>query len=706
MLYLTIVYVDATKLRTNGTAMAKQSIREPIDPSFAQTLSRYVFIERMDQNAKKCYDGAHAMCFLHINNMALFNRLHGVEGGANVLLSVVDLLAGLSVESLVARYAGDGLVFVVPTESVPHIPDLVNAMLPTYGEPRGLVSKVGAVACSFPLSPDDCMERARFSCNMIRKVDGISYCFFEDRIAWEYEKRLYVRDNLDDAISRGEIQAWAQPIVRVLTGRVCEVEVLARWQSEQYGYLFPNEFIPVLEEHRLIHKLDLEVFRLACFHWAHAKRLGINVPFGINLSRLDFEACDIYQCMRLTMEAYGVPVDQVHVEVTESAVAKDDGLMEEGIQRFREAGFQMYMDDFGSGYSSLGQMASMDFDVIKIDKGLLDHVVGDVRARAVLADTVALVKRLGMQTLCEGVETEEQYAFLKAIGCEKAQGYYFGKPEEHSVTFLSLHKLADKQEDESENAYLDAVGKVNLIEGISSNLHGVEAATVLGRHPVAVLEIRDGSISQLSCNTAFQQLMKNLGYGSFQNVANKTTSVANRVRAQAIQAATEARETGTVQVFDCILQGVFCSVAMEFVAKTAQCEAYLTSITSVQNAPQVTEHVLLEGVLETSHLCFFWKDTNRRFLGANQRFLDYYGFSGVEVILGKTDEDMGWNSEEEPFQQDEMRVLQGTTISEAHGVCMCRGEYRDIVATKRPLYSRGAIVGLVGFFEDIGPHKF
>lgn len=674
--------------------------------SFVQTTSKSLFVEQLVQCGEDCYDGEHSLCYLHVRHMQRFNRTHGIEVGAEVLHSVVGLVVSYAMEGLVARYAGEGLVFVVPNGLVSQIPAYVNAILPTHGEARGLVSKVGSIVCAHPLSLSDCMERARFACEEIRDVDGLSYCVFEGMTAREFDKRTYVRNHLDDAIARGEIQAWAQPIVRVLTGRVCEVEVLARWHSERYGYLFPNEFIPVLEAHQLIHKLDLEVFRLACTHWTKARDLGINVPFGINLSRLDFESCDIYQCIRKIMHRYQVPISQVHIEVTESAVARDDDLIVNEVKRFREAGFQVYMDDFGSGYSSLGQMAHMRFDVVKIDKGLLDNVVHDERARAVLADTVTLVKRLGMQTLCEGVETKEQLRFLQDVGCEKAQGYYFGKPAEHTLTFLSLQKLADNKEDIGENAYLDAVGQVNLIEGISSNIHGVEAATFLGRLPVAVLEVRDNNISQLSCNAAFQQLLGRLGFSSFGELSNMRTSMANRMRVQALQAAAAARETGSVQVFDCILERTFFSVSMELVAHTEDRAAYLTSITSVQNSPQVTEHTLLEGVLETSHLCFFWKDTNRRFLGANQRFLDYYGFGGMEEILGKTDEDMGWNNEDEPFQQDELLVLQGTIISEAHGICMCRGEYRDIVATKRPLYSHGAIVGLVGFFEDIGPHEF
>lgn len=103
-----------------------------------------------------------------------------------------------------------------------------------------------------PLGVDDCMERASFACRCIEGVERAYYCEFGGDIELEFEKRSYIVDHLDDAIGRGEIEAWAQPIVRVLSGRVCEVEILARWHSERYGALYPNEFVPVLEEHQII----------------------------------------------------------------------------------------------------------------------------------------------------------------------------------------------------------------------------------------------------------------------------------------------------------------------------------------------------------------------------------------------------------------------------------------------------------------------
>ena len=116
----------------------------------------------------------------------------------------------------------------------------------------------------------------------------------------------------------------------------------------------------------------------------------------------------------------------------------------------------------------------------------------------------------------------------------------------------------------------------------------------------------------------------------------------------------------------------------------------------------INSELLLGKILNTTSTCIFWKDTQRRFLGVNQAFLDYYGFSSQEMLLGKTDEDMGWHSDPDPFQNDEWKVLKdGISTFRTHGKCMARGEERDILASKSPIYEDGRIIGLVGTFEDV-----
>jgi PAS domain-containing protein len=267
-----------------------------------------------------------------------------------------------------------------------------------------------------------------------------------------------------------------------------------------------------------------------------------------------------------------------------------------------------------------------------------------------------------------------------------------------------LDRRARKHEDASYAKYLDRIGQVNLIDGTSASITGIEASTVVGRSPVAVIELHKGMLSLITSNIAFNRLVERIGAESFDALARENTTAAANIVARVSSAARSARDLGMPQLVDFVAHGVFCSATMVFVAQTDDREAYLTTVTSVEGAPTVTEHSLLMGLLETSRLCFFWKDTKRRFLGANKNFLNYYGFSDLGAILGKTDEDMGWHVHDDPFREDELAVLQGEEVRMRPGVCRRKGELRRILANKLPLRSGGRIVGLVGYFTDQGPY--
>lgn len=668
-------------------------------------LTRVEFANRVDSELVPFDNDVYTICYLHLDQLRRFNRIHGIEAGDEVLQSIARMLNTIIVDGLLARYAGDGFIYVIQSELAKTSAERINNLLPTLDEVGGLKAKVGAISCRRPMGAADCVERARFACETIAEDDDAFYRLFDESLQLVFDKRNYVVDHLNEAIAAGEIEAWCQPIVRVLTGQVCEIEVLARWNSARYGMLRPDEFIPQLEQHGLIYKLDLEVFRLACKQWNDAQHFGINLPFGVNLSRLDFELCDIYTNLHEIMGRYGVPIDQVHIEVTESTEAHNYAQLIENVNRFRKDGFSIYMDDFGTGYSSLGTMADFDFDVIKIDKSFLDRIETNERARAVLADTVSMVKRLGIQTLCEGVETQEQFKFLLAIGCEKAQGYLFSRPLSYDQVIATLDKRVSAGEKTGDDEYLDAVGQVNLLDGTSVAMHGIEAATVYGRNPIALLERCEGRVRLLTCNLAHEKLLARMGFKTFDEFIAYTTQGSGKVAARALEAMKLAAKTGREQCFDFIIHNTFCSVITKFVAKTDNREAFLHIVTSIDNAPQITENTLLTAILANPDRKYFWKDNQRRFLGANQAFLDYYDFPGLGTILGKTDEDMGWHVDNDPFRNDELRVLRGETIFDADGVCMQRGKYRRIRANKRPLYSNGAIIGLVGYFEDLGPYE-
>ena len=234
------------------------------------------------------------------------------------------------------------------------------------------------------------------------------------------------------AVSEGWIKVFYQPVVRCDTGKgeLCGYEALARWDDPTYGLLPPFVFIETLEEYREIDKLDRCIVEQVCRDLrAELDADRPVVPVSLNFSRLDFELYDVPAFLAEMTEKYQIPSNLLDVEITESALSGRGTNLQEYMATLRENDFSLWLDDFGSGYSSLNVLKDFRFDVLKIDMVFLRGFEDNKKSHSILRSIVALATELGMTTLCEGVETIEQYEFLHSIGCDRAQGYYFGKPQ-------------------------------------------------------------------------------------------------------------------------------------------------------------------------------------------------------------------------------------------------------------------------------------
>lgn len=237
----------------------------------------------------------------------------------------------------------------------------------------------------------------------------------------------YVVGNIDTAINNGWLRVYYQPVIRTLTGQLCGAESLARWDDPVHGFLNPDKFISALESSRQIHKLDCWIIDSVCKDISTRLSNHLDtVPVSVNFSILDFEVTDMLEYLENAIVKYDIPKDYIHVEITESMIASDSKLMAAVINNMRNAGFEVWMDDFGSGYSSLNLLKDYRFDTIKLDMEFLSSLT-DI-SKAIVTSAITMAKDIGIMTLAEGVETPEQVAFLESIGCGKLQGYFYGAP--------------------------------------------------------------------------------------------------------------------------------------------------------------------------------------------------------------------------------------------------------------------------------------
>ena len=374
--------------------------------------------------------GENVFLFLDVHNFKAFNDQRGFEAGDKFLVAIGKYISDIFSDSLCARQADDHFVVLTKTEGLQERLDRLNRLVHDYDEEILLGINCGAYHLTGENEdPRMAIDRARYAAHLIKNRFQTVYAEYDKTMSEEYHKRLYVVNSIDSAVSNGWIVPFYQPVVWSDTKELCGCEALARWMDPVYGQLFPNEFIPVLEEYRLIHKLDKAIFESVCRDLRAAMDAGKPVvPVSLNFSRLDFELMDAPQELEDLVTRYRIPKELIHVEVTESALTDNFSRLNAAMNRIKELGYSLWLDDFGSGYSSLNVLKDYQFDVVKIDMRFLSNLENSEKSKTLIDCIVKMANRINMLTLTEGVETEMQAEFLNQIGCNRLQGYLFGKP--------------------------------------------------------------------------------------------------------------------------------------------------------------------------------------------------------------------------------------------------------------------------------------
>lgn len=375
-----------------------------------------------------------AVIWFNLDNFKMYNKRFGFLQGDLLLKEIAGILTAIfSPDSgnLCARFCDDSFVIFTDWMTAENSTDIIQEYLYSLHENITLRLRAGLY---FP-SPDEDIrsscDRAKLACDSIRKNHSVSSCMFHDGMSRKLALQQYILDGLNGAVAQGNIRVLYQPIVRLSTGKICEVEALARWNDPELGMISPGEFIPTLEEYREIHKLDVYAMKQVCrdYHERDAEGLPL-LPVSVNLSRLDFELCDIIGEIEHSVTLNNIPRKMLHIEITESINDEDTMVLNLGIEKFRALGYEVWMDDFGSGYSSLNVLKDYNFDTIKFDMNFLRgfDINKSDKAKYIISSNLSMARLMGMQALAEGVETEEQLQYLQSIGFDKAQGYLFGKP--------------------------------------------------------------------------------------------------------------------------------------------------------------------------------------------------------------------------------------------------------------------------------------
>nr|MCR5692242.1 EAL domain-containing protein [Eubacterium sp.] len=649
-----------------------------------------------------------AVLSFNLNGLKMFNQKYGIEEGRNLLISFGKLLEKYFSKKSASRFGEDHFYAYAESTGVEFKLFQIFDELKHLNNGRSLPVRVGIYTpsgFSDNVSAAVACDRARTACDKDRKTYESKYTYFTKQMEMAERERDYIVNNIDAAIAKGYIKAYYQPKVRTLDGKLSGAEVLARWDDPDYGFLSPGAFIPILEDSNLTYKLDIFILEQLAKDLKRCDDLGLTkVPVSFNLSRTDFTMTDPLQVLERVVENSGVDKSYFKVEITESTVMEDPVQMKTHIDNLRRAGFAVIMDDFGSAYSSLAMLREFSFDALKIDMGFMRSF--DDRSREILKAIILMSKNLGMHTVAEGVDDQVQLDFLKNQGCEIIQGYYYGKPVPFDRFHDQLSQQGIKTESLEEREFFDIVGRENAITDQAYTLHFYD-----GNKITAFYE--NENYKKL---TEVSSVLN--GRGVDPEIGEKILEDYLRIVDRAIKGGYQeemAYSVGdnyyriTVQKIASYSKGHMLRVYLHDVTFDRELVASLKGEDQTQGKMvNNVELDLWKLFMDKVNIKFFWKDLDRKFRGANQAFLDYYDMS-LEELIGKTDEDMEWNGDEDDFMTDEFSVLKGEKVINSAGVTYVKGKKRNICANKYPIYQKGKIQGLMGYFmdveQDLDPHR-
>ncbi|MCX5869212.1 MAG: EAL domain-containing response regulator [Deltaproteobacteria bacterium] len=240
--------------------------------------------------------------------------------------------------------------------------------------------------------------------------------------------KTYGAEDLRHAIAAGHLENYYQPKVELATGRVIGVETLVRWRHPDDGLVFPDQFITLAEEHGLINDLTRVVLTAALVQTRHWLDAGLDLKVAVNASMDNFSDVEFPDFIARTAEMAGVPLTSLILEITESRLMKDPLSALDIIIRLRLKRIKLSIDDFGTGNSSMTQLRDLPFDELKVDRGFVHGACRNDALRAIFEASLSMARQLGMKTVAEGPEDREDWDFLKASGCDLAQGYFIAKP--------------------------------------------------------------------------------------------------------------------------------------------------------------------------------------------------------------------------------------------------------------------------------------
>lgn len=377
-----------------------------------------------------------------IRRFKIINDLYGEKFGDEILLFIKENLKRLCNDrQFYLNPSGD--IFMVVTEyddeqSIMDFIRLIENSLVSFKKVK-LQLTFGVYSVEDKNMEIRQMEDRAAIARMAAKTNVLTnVLFYQEQFKELLYTRKFIEENMHAAVEEKQFQMYLQPKYSISQNKIIGAEALVRWTHPERGMVYPNEFIPIMEENGFIKIVDYYIWGEACRFIRKCADIGItDCPISVNVSRHHLKDAEFMSVLADDIKENHIDKSLLELEITETV---NDLQISQVAMQLKAGGFTLLMDDFGSGYSSLNVLLETPFDVIKLDKKFMDNMMASEKGKLILEYVVSMAEKLGLGLLAEGVETKEQVDLLRKIGCDKVQGYYFAKPMPQEEFFEFLKK--------------------------------------------------------------------------------------------------------------------------------------------------------------------------------------------------------------------------------------------------------------------------
>ena len=415
------------------------------------------FSDFLEESLIKSRDKHFAIVYFDLDNFKTFNDIFGYSEGDRLIKHAASVLLNEMRENeCCARFSGDNFYALLEVYSQSTLEERVTKIMRQFSDFRygGDSSTAYDIICHcgiFIISDlhkdkkiDFYVDRAKMALAAGEKTHTNGFTYYDESIRKNLIFETELESDLKQGLENEDFKVYIQPKYNVQTQKLAGGEALIRWQHPTKGFLTPNRFVDVFEKNGQITEIDFFVLERVCRMQREWIYKGYEpVVISVNQSRMHLFKNDYFDRLRTLIGKYGIEPKYIELEITETVALSNSRLLSEAVDKLHDIGFRVSIDDFGSGQSSLNVLKDIEIDVIKLDRAFFIALTNSPKGKEIISSVIGMASRLDIETVSEGIETDEQFDFIKKVGCDLVQGFLFGKPmplEEYSALFENSFK--------------------------------------------------------------------------------------------------------------------------------------------------------------------------------------------------------------------------------------------------------------------------